>query len=102
MQILIEKQCEPEVQKIIHLQDLVDKLPDTFTDPKDVTKSHITAAMLQSNWCPRRISLKDQIILQISLKQRMKRDKPVSSKDKERMKRGKPILEKKRSKYTDG
>ena len=33
-------------KKIIHLQDLVDKLPDTFTDPKDVTKSHITAAML--------------------------------------------------------
>ena len=49
MPILIEKQCEPEVQKIIHLQDLVYKLLDTFTDPKDVTKSHIIAAMLQSN-----------------------------------------------------
>ena len=31
-------QCELEVQKIIHLQELANQLPDTFTDPKKVTK----------------------------------------------------------------
>ena len=37
------KQCEQEVQKIIHLQNLASQLPDAFTDPKRVTKSHIPA-----------------------------------------------------------
>ena len=34
-------QCELEVQKIIHLQNLANQLPDTFIDIKKVTKSHI-------------------------------------------------------------
>jgi hypothetical protein len=38
------KQCELEVQKIIHLQSLANQLPNTFTDPKSVTKSYIPAA----------------------------------------------------------
>ena len=33
------KQCELEVQKIIHLKNLAEQLPDAFTDPKRVTKS---------------------------------------------------------------
>ena len=37
------KQPELEVQRIIHLQDLADQLPDTFTDPNKVLKSHIPA-----------------------------------------------------------
>jgi uncharacterized protein YozE (UPF0346 family) len=36
--------CEQEVQRIIHLQILANKLPDAFTDLKRVTKSHIPAA----------------------------------------------------------
>ena len=37
------KQSELEVQRIIHLQDLADQLPDAFTDPNKVLKSHIPA-----------------------------------------------------------
>ena len=37
-------QCELEVQMIIHLQNLVNQLPDAFVDTKKVTKSHILAA----------------------------------------------------------
>ena len=37
------KQCKQEVQKIIHLQNLVNQLSNVFTDPKRVTKSHIPA-----------------------------------------------------------
>ena len=34
-------QCELEVQRIIHLQNLVNQFPDAFIDTKKVTKSHI-------------------------------------------------------------
>ena len=34
-------QCELEVQKIIHLQEVAYRLPDVFKDVKTVTKSHI-------------------------------------------------------------
>ena len=37
-------QHELKVQRIIHLQNLVNQLPDTFIDIKKVTKSHIPAA----------------------------------------------------------
>ena len=36
-------QCEMEVQRIIHLQDLANQLLDAFIDTKKVTKSHILA-----------------------------------------------------------
>ena len=36
-------QCELEVQRIIHLQNLANPLPDAFIDTKKVTKSHILA-----------------------------------------------------------
>ena len=35
------KQCELEVQKIIHLQNITDRLPDTFTNLKRFIKSYI-------------------------------------------------------------
>ncbi|XP_057248922.1 uncharacterized protein LOC130590486 [Beta vulgaris subsp. vulgaris] len=35
--------CEQEVQKIIHLQNIANQLPDAFTDSKGVIKSHIPA-----------------------------------------------------------
>ena len=35
------KQCELEVQKIIHLQNLTNQLANAFTYAKKVTKSHI-------------------------------------------------------------
>ena len=34
--------CELEVQRIIHLQNLANQLPDAFIDTKKVTKSHIS------------------------------------------------------------
>ena len=37
-------QCELEVQRIIHLQNLANQLPDAFIDTKKVTKSHIPVA----------------------------------------------------------
>ena len=37
------KQSELEVQRIIHLPDLADQLPNAFTDPNKVLKSHISA-----------------------------------------------------------
>ena len=33
--------CEQEVQKIIHLQEIANQIPDAFTDLKRITKSHI-------------------------------------------------------------
>ena len=37
-------QCELEVQRIIHFQNLVDQLPYVFIDTKKVTKSHFSTA----------------------------------------------------------
>ena len=37
-------QCELEVQRIIHLQNLANQLPDAFIDTKKVTKSYISVA----------------------------------------------------------
>ena len=36
-------QCELEVHKIIHLQNIANQLPDAFVDAKKVTKSYIAA-----------------------------------------------------------
>lgn len=36
------RECGLEVQKIVHLQRLANQLPNTFTDPKRVTKSDIS------------------------------------------------------------
>ena len=37
-------QCEVEVQRIIHLQNIANQLLDAFIDTKKVTKSHIPTA----------------------------------------------------------
>ena len=37
-------QCELEVQRIIHLQNIANQLPDVFTSSEKVVKSHIPAA----------------------------------------------------------
>ena len=42
------KQSELEVQKIIHLQNLANRLLDVFIDSTKVTKSHIPAANIQA------------------------------------------------------
>ncbi|RVW45253.1 Retrovirus-related Pol polyprotein from transposon TNT 1-94 [Vitis vinifera] len=67
-------QCELEVQRIIHLQNLANQLPDAFIDTKKVTKSHISANT------PARIDVPVGQLTNES-KIRLKRGRPVGSKD---------------------
>ena len=68
-------QCELEVQRIIHFQNLANQLLDVFIDTKKVTKSHILAANT-----PVRI---DVPIRQLTNKSkiRLKRDRTIGSND---------------------
>ncbi|WJZ86250.1 hypothetical protein VitviT2T_005726 [Vitis vinifera] len=68
-------QCELEVQRIIHLQNLANQLPDAFIDTKKVTKSHIPAANT-----PARIDVPVGQLTNES-KIRLKRGRLVGSKD---------------------
>ena len=73
------KQSELDVQKIIHLQGLANQLPDAFIDSKKVTKSHIPAANI-----PARIEIptkKLQSSMTNQPKPRLKRGRPIGSKD---------------------
>ena len=73
------KDCDLEVQKIIHLQELANKLPDTFADPNRVTISHIPACN-----APVRLDVQDgQCQVATESKQRLKRGRPIGSKDKQ-------------------
>ena len=68
-------QCELKVQKVIHLQNLANKLLNTFIDTKKVTKSHIPTANT-----PARIDVPVRQLTNES-KIRLKRGRPVGSKD---------------------
>ncbi|KAF7137709.1 hypothetical protein RHSIM_Rhsim07G0041900 [Rhododendron simsii] len=73
-------QCELEVQRIIHLQSIANRLPDAFTDTKRVTKSHIPAANI-----PARIEVpvgQTTCTTADESKTRQKRGRPVGAKDK--------------------
>ncbi|KAL8108561.1 hypothetical protein AgCh_024871 [Apium graveolens] len=73
-------QCEIEVQKITHLQKVANRLPDAFTDVKNVTKSHIPAINV-----PCKIIIPEEdnkIMLATESKARQKRGRPIGSKDK--------------------
>ncbi|GKD00598.1 putative RNA-directed DNA polymerase [Tanacetum coccineum] len=74
------KQCETEVQKIMHLQEIANQLPNAFTDIKRVTKSHIPAANASA-----RVEIPNKQagdnIAQESQK-RLKRGRPIGSKEK--------------------
>ena len=72
--------CEMEVQKIIHMQNLANRLPDSFTDPKRVTKSHVPAIN-----APIRIDVQEG--QSTESKTRLKRGRPIGSKDKNPRKR---------------
>ncbi|XP_019264929.1 PREDICTED: uncharacterized protein LOC109242531 [Nicotiana attenuata] len=76
-------QCEHEVQKIIYLQNIANQLPDAFTNLPRVTKSHIPAAN-----APIRIDV--PVGQSINLNEsnlRLKRGRPIGSKDKNPRKR---------------
>ena len=72
-------QCELEIQKIIHLQEVATRLPDAFTNVKTVTKSHIPAVNV-----PSKIKFSDEenkSILANESKAHQKRGRPIGSKD---------------------
>ena len=68
-------QCELKVQRIIHLQNFANQLPNAFIVTKKVTKSHIPATNTPA-WI-------DVLIGQLTneSKIRLKRGRPVGSKD---------------------
>ena len=68
-------QCELEVQRTIHLENLANQLPYAFIDTKKVTKSHILATNV-----PKRIDVsKGQLENESQI--HLKRGKPISSRD---------------------
>ncbi|XP_017239634.1 uncharacterized protein LOC108212419 [Daucus carota subsp. sativus] len=76
-------QCDLEIQKIIHLQGIANQLPDEFTDINRVTKSHIPAMN-----APAKIQVPEgEIIKANESKPRLKRGRPIGSKDKNPRKR---------------
>ena len=73
------KQSELEVQRILHLQDLADQLLDAFTDPNKVIKSHIPAVNTPAHI---EISIGDSgNVIASASKPRLKRGRPIGSKD---------------------
>lgn len=77
------KECELEVQRIIHLQNLANQLPNAFSDPKNITKSHIPAIN-----APSKIDIPEgRSCVTNESKPRMKRGRPIGSQDKNPRKR---------------
>ncbi|GJY38765.1 retrovirus-related pol polyprotein from transposon TNT 1-94 [Tanacetum coccineum] len=69
-----------KVQKIMHLQEIANQLPDAFTDTKRVTKSHIPAAN-----APARVEIPNKQVgdnIAQESQKRLKRGRPIGSKDK--------------------
>ena len=73
------KQSELEVQRILHLQDLADQLPDAFSNPNKVIKSHIPAVNTPAHI---EIPIGDSgNAIASASKPRLKRGRPIGSKD---------------------
>ena len=69
-------ECEKEVQRIIHLQEIVNKLPDAFNYEAKITKSHISVVNTQAQiYVPKEHKEIDDNV------SRQKRCKPIGSKD---------------------
>ncbi|KAK4400311.1 Retrovirus-related Pol polyprotein from transposon TNT 1-94 [Sesamum angolense] len=81
---------ELEVQRIIHLQSVANRLPDAFIDTKKVTKSHIPAENV-----PARLEVPEAILTQSKASEsqiRRKRGRPLGSKDANPRKRKEHIV----------
>ena len=70
---LCTNQCELEVQRIIHLKNITNQLPDAFIDTKKVAKSHIPTAN-----APARINVSEGQ-LENESKIRLKHGTPIST-----------------------
>ena len=73
------RQCELEIQTIIHLQGLANQLSDVFTDIKKVTKSHVPAVNAPTHIDVSEGQLENAIVNEF--KTRLKRGRPIGSKD---------------------
>ena len=69
-------ECEKEVQRIIHLQEIANRLPDAFNDAAKVTKSHIPVVDT-----PARIYVPEEHKEMNENVPRQKRGRPIGSKD---------------------
>ncbi|KAL0412076.1 UNVERIFIED_CONTAM: hypothetical protein Slati_3797300 [Sesamum latifolium] len=81
---------ELEVQRIIHLQSVANRLPDALTNTKRVTKSHVLAENV-----PARLEVPEVILTQLKVSEsqiRRKRDRPLGSKDVNPQKRKEHIV----------
>ncbi|KAL0392455.1 UNVERIFIED_CONTAM: Copia protein [Sesamum radiatum] len=81
---------ELEVQRIIHLQSVANRLPDAFIDTKKVTKSHIPAENV-----PARLEVPEVTLTQTKASEsqmRRKRGRPLGSKDANPRKRKEHIV----------
>ncbi|XP_074328309.1 uncharacterized protein LOC141666214 [Apium graveolens] len=73
-------QCESEVQRIIHMQNIANQLPDAFSDSRHIVKSHIPAInALARVEIPIHKSVHEELIN--NSKPRQKRGRPISAKD---------------------
>ena len=73
------RQCELEIQRIVHLQGLANQLPDVFTDIKKVTKSHVPVVNAST-----RIDVPEgqlENVIANESKTRLKHGRPIGSKD---------------------
>ena len=73
------RQCELEVQRIVHLQGLANQLPDAFTDIKKVTKSHVLVVNASTHIDVPEGKLENA--MENESKTRLKRGRPIDSKD---------------------
>ena len=73
------RQCELEVQRIVHLQGLANQLPDAFTNINKVTKSHVPAVNAPTHIDVSEGQLENAIVNEF--KTRLKRGRPIGSKD---------------------
>ena len=72
--------CDQEVQKIIHLQKIANRMPDTFTDLKRITQSHTPAVNVPIRIdVPKRPS---KSVMASESQTHLKRGRPLCSKDK--------------------
>ncbi|KAL0307033.1 UNVERIFIED_CONTAM: hypothetical protein Sradi_6120600 [Sesamum radiatum] len=81
---------ELEVQRIIHLQNIANRLPDVFIDTKKVTKSYTPAENV-----PARLEVPEATLTQSKAFEsqiRRKRGRPLGSKDANPRKRKKHIV----------
>ena len=69
-------ECEKEVHRIIHLQEITNRLPDAFNDATKVTKSHIPAVNT-----PARIYVPEEHKEMDENVPRQKRGRPIGSKN---------------------